>query len=56
MPGADLIVVCHGMVSRVLRGRYAGLAREETLVLSERQDALWRLDGGRIETLVAGGG
>ena len=55
-PGADLIVVCHGMVSRVLRGRYAGLAREETLVLSESQDALWRLDGGRIETLVAGGG
>lgn len=54
--GADLIVVCHGMVSRVLRGRYAGLAREETLTLSERQDVLWRLDGGRIETLVAEGG
>ena len=52
--GADLIVVCHGMVSRVLRGRYAGLAREETLSLSESQDEIWRLDDGRIETLVAG--
>jgi len=53
---ADLIVVCHGMVSRVLRGRYAGLAREETLSLSERQDALWRLNDGRIETLESKGG
>ncbi len=53
--GADLIVVCHGMVSRVLRGRYAGLAREETLSLSESQDELWRLDRGQVETLVAEG-
>ncbi len=51
--GADLIVVCHGMVSRVLRGRYAGLAREATMTLSESQDQLWRLEGGRIETLLA---
>ena len=50
---AETIVVCHGMVSRVLRGRYASLAREETLSLSESQDELWRLDYGRIETLRA---
>lgn len=53
--GADLIVVCHGMVSRVLRGRYAHLAREETMNLSESQAELWRLDGGRIETLLSEG-
>ncbi len=52
---AEAIVVCHGMVSRVLRGRYAGLAREETLSLSESQDEIWRLDDGRIETLLAEG-
>ncbi len=55
LAGAELIVVCHGMVSRVLRGRYAGLAREVTMNLSENQDELWRLDRGRIETLVAEG-
>lgn len=49
--GTDLIVVCHGMVSRVLRGRVAGLAREETLALSESQDCFWRLERGRVETL-----
>ncbi len=55
LAGAELIVVCHGMVSRVLRGRYAGLAPEATMNLSENQDELWRLDHGQIETLVAEG-
>ena len=50
---AKFIVVCHGVVSRVMRGRYAGLTPEATMALHERQDCIWRLDGGRVETLEA---
>ena len=41
-----LVVVCHGVTSRVLRGHYCGLARAETLDLDEPQDSLFRLSGG----------
>lgn len=50
---ARLIVVCHGAVSRVLRGLYAGLPPTETVRLSQDQTNLYRLDAGRIETLKA---
>ena len=46
-----LVVVCHGVTSRVMRGLYAGMTEEETLALSEPQDRLYRLSGGRIEEL-----
>lgn len=52
---SKLIVVCHGVVSRVMRGRYAGLTPEVTMTQHERQDCLWRLDRGRVETLLAEG-
>lgn len=52
-PGARLIVVCHGAVSRVLRGLYAGLPPAESVRLSQDQTNLYRLDAGRIETLKA---
>jgi broad specificity phosphatase PhoE len=46
------IVVAHGLVSRVLRGLYAGLPRAEALLLPVPQDRVFRLTGGVIETLV----
>lgn len=49
-----LVVVCHGVTSRVLRGHYGGLAREQTLDLDEPQDSLIRLAGGLIERLDVG--
>jgi probable phosphoglycerate mutase len=48
-----LIVVAHGIVTRVLRGLYAGLPRVVALSLPVPQDVVWRLaDGGIEETAV----
>ena len=49
---ASLIVVCHGVVTRVLRGLYAGMPRAESLRLHVPQDRIFRLDGGRIDEIV----
>jgi broad specificity phosphatase PhoE len=46
-----IIVVAHGLVSRVLRGLYAGLPRAKALLLPIPQDRIFRLSGGRIETI-----
>jgi probable phosphoglycerate mutase len=46
-----LIVVAHGVVSRVLRGLYAGLPREVALSLPVPQDAIFRLSGGMVQEL-----
>ena len=46
-----VIAVTHGVVSRVLRGLYAGLPREAALALPVPQDRVFRLRGGRIEEL-----
>ena len=51
---APVIAVAHGLVSRVLRGLYAGLERKAALRLPVPQDRIFRLSGGRIETLAAG--
>ena len=50
-PERRLIVVSHGIAGRLLRGAYAGLSREETLVQDVPQDALYRLHGGQIDRL-----
>lgn len=50
---ARLIVVCHGAVSRILRGLYAGLPPVECVKLTQDQINLYRLSGGRVETLKA---
>jgi len=50
---ARLIVICHGAVSRVMRGLYAGLPPAEYVKLTQDQTNLYRLSGGRIETLEA---
>jgi broad specificity phosphatase PhoE len=48
-----LIIVGHGVVSRALRGLYAGMSREEALRLPVPQDRIFRLSEGRIEELAA---
>jgi broad specificity phosphatase PhoE len=52
---AVVIAVAHGLVSRMLRGLYAGLEREAALRLPVPQDRIFRLSGGRIEALGAPG-
>jgi broad specificity phosphatase PhoE len=49
---APVIAVCHGVVTRVLRGLYAGLPRAEALCLPVPQDRIFRLSGGAIEEIV----
>jgi probable phosphoglycerate mutase len=46
-----LIVVAHGLVSRILRGLYAGLDRSDLLQLEIPQDALFRLASGAVERI-----
>jgi len=46
-----LIVVCHGGTSRVIRGLYADLAPEKTVVLPEVHGEVYRLTRGRIDAL-----
>lgn len=43
------IAVSHGLTSRIIRGAYGGLSREEALSLPVSQDVVWRLSGGKIE-------
>jgi broad specificity phosphatase PhoE len=47
-----VIAVCHGVVTRVLRGLYAGLPNADALRLSVPQDRIFRLAGGMIEDIV----
>jgi probable phosphoglycerate mutase len=46
-----LIVVSHGVSGRLLRGRYAGLTKAQTLAQDSPQDALYRLSGGLLERI-----
>jgi broad specificity phosphatase PhoE len=50
---APLIVVAHGLVSRVLRGLYAHLPYQVALTLPVPQDKIFRLAGGAIEAIAA---
>lgn len=49
-----VIAISHGAVGRVLRGLYAGLARDITVALDVPQDALFHLADGRIERIEVG--
>lgn len=49
--GRTLIVVAHGIVTRAMRGLYAGLPRAISLRLPVPQDRIFRLAGGTIEEL-----
>jgi broad specificity phosphatase PhoE len=46
-----LIVVSHGVVTRVLRGLYAALPRAAALRLPVPQDRIFRLAGGTIQDI-----
>jgi broad specificity phosphatase PhoE len=48
-----VIAVSHGVVTRVLRGIYAGLPREEALRLPVPQDRIFLLTGGAIGEIAA---
>ena len=48
-----VVVVCHGVVTRVLRGLYAGLPRAEALRLAVPQDRIFRLEGGALAEIAA---
>lgn len=43
-----VVAISHGLIGRIIRGVYLGLAREETLGLPVRQDVIWQLAGGAI--------
>jgi len=47
-----IVAVTHEMMSRSLRGAYAGLPPPEILALSHRHDRLYRLQGGAIAEIV----
>lgn len=53
LAGRPAIVVTHGVVTRVLRGIYAGLPRAAALRLPVPQDRFYRLADGRIEEIAA---
>ena len=50
---APVIAVSHGVVTRVLRGLYAGIKREEALRLAVPQDRIFRLAQGAIAEIPA---
>jgi broad specificity phosphatase PhoE len=50
-----VIAVSHGVVTRVLRGLYAGLPRQAALRLPVPQDRIFRLAGGVIEEIPVSG-
>ena len=49
--GRTVIAVAHGIVTRVLRGLYAGLPRAVALALPVPQDRIFRLAEGGIEEI-----
>lgn len=49
--GKTLIMVAHGVVTRVMRGLYAGLPRHIALRLPVPQDRIFRLADGRVEEI-----
>ena len=48
-----VVAVCHGVVTRVLRGLYAGLPRQAALALPVPQDRIFHLAGGEIGEIAA---
>ncbi|THD77169.1 MAG: histidine phosphatase family protein [Phenylobacterium sp.] len=47
-PERRVIAVSHGVTGRILRGVYAGLSRQETLMQDVPQDAVFRLIQGQV--------
>ena len=53
LPGCPVIAVSHGVVTRIMRGLYAGLPRSEALRLAVPQDRIFRLAGGAVAEIAA---
>jgi len=47
----QLIVVCHGIASRILRGLYARLPKTTALALEVSRNTIWRLALGQIDRI-----
>lgn len=47
------LIITHGIISRLVRGLYAGLSHKEMLALPVSQDGYFRLDGGNMEFVPA---
>lgn len=47
-PERRVVAVSHGVAGRVLRGVYAGMARDRTVDQDVPQDAVYRLSGGTV--------
>ena len=46
-----VVAVSHGLLSRLIRGRYLGLSKEQALGLSVKQGVVWRMTDGEVETI-----
>lgn len=46
-----VLAVSHGLVGRLIRGAYLGLAKDDALGLPVPQDMIWRLANGRVEPI-----
>lgn len=54
--GGTVVAVCHGVVSRVMRGTYLGLPPEQILRLpGHEQDRIYKLTDGELHELVVPG-
>jgi probable phosphoglycerate mutase len=43
------VLVCHGGVTKVIRGRVLGLPPKETIHLPVPQDRIWRIENGQVD-------
>lgn len=48
-----IVAVSHGLFSRLIRGAFLDLPREEALSLPVPQDVIWRLRDGVVEVIAA---
>jgi probable phosphoglycerate mutase len=49
-----ILVVTHGLLSRLIRGAYLGLPHDEALSLPVPQDVVWVLESGSVSPLDGG--
>jgi len=47
----NMLIICHEMISKVMRGILLGLSEEETLELGHPQDTIYKFKDGKIEDL-----
>ena len=49
-----VVAVSHGLIGRIIRGLYLGLARDEMLRLDSSPERIWHLSGGSAASIHAG--